>query len=71
MHPLLAQSYYYSSGSPIFSFVLYGIGFVVLAAGIYGAIDANKYDDWVWQQSGQNSHQERRQFPAGLLGIAS
>ena len=40
--------------SSISSFVSLGVGVAVLAAAIYAAVDANKYEDWIWQQAGQN-----------------
>ena len=51
---LLAQTTYYSNGSNGLGYVSLALSLAVLGLGIYAAIDANKYDDTVWTQAGQN-----------------
>ena len=54
MFNLLAQTTYYSNGSNGLGYVSLALSLAVLGLGIYAAIDANKYDDTVWAQAGQN-----------------
>ncbi len=45
---------YYSTGSNAVSYGFWALGIAVLGFGIYCAVDANKYPDWAWEQTGQN-----------------